>query len=385
MPTHNDRQPTSKKKSNLRFQNKKLSRAMHKIRRRKAVPIGTETVDEKSTLTLAWRFLEVLAAGVAVWALIISIQANEHAQEANAQAQQALSESQKQSTIALQSLELSMAQTERSRVVDAWQILANRATGNSGKREALQFLHQSGQALDGVDLSCETMGGQTNWNIKKQRCFRPTYLESLTFSDKGGDLAQLGAANFSGSDLGQSDFGRANLVASVFDGAILSGANFGSTIISRSSFDFVLARGANFSRTVAGSASFRNAFLMEANFERTIASSSDFSGAALQRAVFTGANLTGANLSFAILGGARLEESDLNGANISGTDFCKSSINDDPCASGVTQELIAETWAFDDYPPLLGEASFVGSVTLCPNSLRNKWILAGSKGRPEGC
>jgi hypothetical protein len=48
---------------------------------------------------------------------------------------------------------------EKQEIIGAWQLLTTKASGNSGKKEAIEFLASKGAHLSGIDLSTETHGG----------------------------------------------------------------------------------------------------------------------------------------------------------------------------------------------------------------------------------
>jgi hypothetical protein len=80
----------------------------------------------------------------------------------------------------------------KQETVGAWQILANRAAGNSGKIEAIQFLAKQKLSLAG--MSKEHNGGQV-------------YLNRLDVSEKtSGFKVDLSGAQFEGADLSEAHF-----------------------------------------------------------------------------------------------------------------------------------------------------------------------------------
>jgi len=80
------------------------------------------------------------------------------------------------------------------KIIGAWQVLANKAPGNSGKKEAIEFLALQGVPLCGIDMSSATHGGSV-------------YLDGL-FKDFSGDRRKidLTIANFSGASLFKANF-----------------------------------------------------------------------------------------------------------------------------------------------------------------------------------
>jgi uncharacterized protein YjbI with pentapeptide repeats len=92
----------------------------------------------------------------------------------------------------------------------AWQVIANKAAGNSGKVEAIEFLAQQGKPLYGLDMSSQTNGGSV-------------WLRGLNLK---GLKARLSSCRFEGSFLHQANFRDANLCYSNFKGVRLLCVNF---------------------------------------------------------------------------------------------------------------------------------------------------------------
>jgi len=158
---------------------------------------------------------------------------------------------------------------KEQRIAGAWQVLANKASGNSGKKEAIEFLVSQGLSLRGIDMSEETHGGEV-------------YLDGL-FKGFKKDRRKiiLMHAKFSGANLMEADFSGANLWGANFSGAYLGWADF-------SEADF---GGANFSKACLG------ADFGVADFSGAYLGWADFSGAYLYEANFSGADLGVADFS----------------------------------------------------------------------------------------
>lgn len=56
-------------------------------------------------------------------------------------------------------IELQKQESEQNAIARAWEIVGRKASGNSGKIEALEFLNKKGIPLIGIDLSEKTHGG----------------------------------------------------------------------------------------------------------------------------------------------------------------------------------------------------------------------------------
>ena len=110
----------------------------------------------------------------------------------------------------------------KAEIIGAWQVLANKASGNSGKKDAIEFLASQGLSLCGIDMSEETHGG-------------PVYLQGLFNGDfkrkydMQGDIKfDLTGANFSGADLTNAIFVNNNIILTKvnFSNTTLHGAIF---------------------------------------------------------------------------------------------------------------------------------------------------------------
>jgi len=275
-----------------------------------------------------WRLLEVVGFCIAVWALLETVKANRLALEAmnetraqtilaqksNEDASLALEETQKQTKLAQE-------EARKSRIINAWQVLANKASGNSGKIEALKTLNETGQPLRGLDLSCQAMDG--GWSIDKQVCQRKTYMHAVELA--GADLSH---ANLSGTHMEEANFSKANLKSATFVGSDLSLANLSNTYSYKA----------------------------------------DFSKAEL---IWT--NLSGADLSEAIF-----EATIFSDVNISGAIFCSEN-----CTQILTTKQSGGMWAWQDQLPVIDSENL--SFSLCDPILRLDHEALNTMGKPGGC
>ena len=120
-------------------------------------------------------------------------------------------------------IELQKQESEQNAIARAWEIVGRKASGNSGKIEALEFLNKRGIPLIGIDLSAKTHGGSV-W---------------LSFVDlRGVDLvrANLRQANLSYANLRHANLSRADLPGANLFGADLRGANLFLTILDAADF-----------------------------------------------------------------------------------------------------------------------------------------------------
>jgi uncharacterized protein YjbI with pentapeptide repeats len=148
----------------------------------------------------------------------------------------------------------------------AWQVLANKSAGNSGKIEAIEFLAKQGKSLRGIDMSTKTHGGQV-------------YLVGFDVSEKKlGKKADLVNAKFQGADLFNVNFEGAILLQTCFESAYLLHANFESV-------DMV---GANFEGSNLVKAKFQDARLHAVKFEGAIFFDTCFENNNLSDQIFYG-------------------------------------------------------------------------------------------------
>ena len=102
----------------------------------------------------------------------------------------------------------------KQEIIGAWQVLANKASGNSGKKEAIEFLASQNKELCGIDMSKKTHGGEV-------------YLAYL-FKGFEGDISKIDLthAKFSGANLYLADFSETYLFGADFSGVNLGRINF---------------------------------------------------------------------------------------------------------------------------------------------------------------
>ncbi len=323
-----------------------------------------------------WKMIEMAALLIAAAAFVVSIYSalwtrdalveTQHqtqlAREANQATLEALKETQRQTTLALEAnevtkrqLEFAQQEAERGRIVSAWSVLTTKARGNSGKKEALETLINLGVELEGLDLSCKTMGG---WDAEKDKCETGVFLDGVT-PHKTAPRAKMADVDFSGVDLHKAQLVGAELVSANFSSALLGWAN-----LSQADLKFADFSGANFGFT-------------------------DFTGADLRYADFTNAFLSNVRFEGAKLGAANLANHTLHGINLSGADFCSAIIDGEKvCAPYLKQEQLDQAWAWADRPPILGTDMFGRTLhppPLCDPSLRPAYLEKRSWDKPEGC
>ena len=259
----------------------------------------------------------------------------------------------------VQTLEFRENRRERIEASKAryWQILTNRAPGNSGKIEALEYLTKHEISLNGINLSCRYLGGMNN----EGECISPTHLQGLDFSAKNGVRtpeylpnislrnAQLDDANLWLALLPNVGFYRANLQRSDVSEASLCGANFREANLSGAALSGSDVRFASFLDTIAV-----NAELSGANFAWSVFHGTDLSQSNISHSNF-------ANVTFGYEFDVRRVS--LNGSNVSGADFSN--------AKGLEFIDFTNTWAWADEPPIgLPQGSGPGYFCMPKSPLR---------------
>lgn len=184
------------------------------------------------------------------------------------------------------------------RTVRAWQLVTTTAPGNSGKREALEYLNsEHGWCFLGA---CKRHASFTGIDLSLENGRGAAYLYEVNLS--GADLFD---ANLSGADLSEADFSNADLIVANLSGADLLNADLS---------------GANMFNANPNSARLNGANLGGANLTEANLCGADLSGANLYDADLSEVDFSGADLSYVDLSGAipwhaeNLEQDQLNEA-----------------------------------------------------------------------
>ncbi len=181
------------------------------------------------------------------------------------------------------------------RTVRAWQVLTTKAPGNSGKREALEYLNSESSL-------CFLAG-----------CKRRVPLTGIDLSvEEGQEGTYLVGANLVFAELAEADFSSAWFYDANLSGAMLNSADFSSTSLTRTNFSGAFLYSADFSEAQLTSANLSNTGLARADLSSALLIDANLSGAYIREANLRGAILSGADLS-----GAKLMRSDLSEADLS--------------------------------------------------------------------
>lgn len=219
-----------------------------------------------------------------------------------------------------------LRERQDERIARAWQLLTTPAPGNSGKREALEYLNnryacfgswcwKERTSLVGLDLSATTHR-------------QTVYLAGLSAS--GADLTR---ANMAGTELLNANLSRATLHRANLSGAEGRWMDVTHAIGRRANMSGAKLQGANFTDAAFFIADMSGAVFREATMIR----------ANLRNSNFTGANLSSTNLSEANLTRANLTSANLLDAELSDADLAQVRIN--------AQTVFVGTWAWADRPP----------------------------------
>lgn len=189
---------------------------------------------------------------------------------------------------------------EQEAIARSWELVTRRASGNSGKVGALEYLASQGQVLSGIDLSCATMGGTELDAEGTAICARPTFLNELDLSEHthgkpvllfNADLsgAVLSEADLSGARLSRADLSGAGLWKADLSSAWLPRADLSDAWLTEADLRGAHLRGGDLSGADLRGGNLIGAVLWEADLSGAALSNANLSGAELSRAIFTGA------------------------------------------------------------------------------------------------
>lgn len=128
---------------------------------------------------------------------------------------------------------------------------------------AIKYLYILGEDLDGLDLSCQTLG---IWDSNAQICnLRPNFLNTFLVGTQA-DPRDLTNGIFSHVDFGYSNFMHTNLSDSDFDDAILQYANLSQTSLEDTRFERADLTNAKLDGADLENANFQHANISGASF-----------------------------------------------------------------------------------------------------------------------
>lgn len=131
-----------------------------------------------------------------------------------------------------------MEDRKESRLLAAWQVVTTKASGNSGKIRALEYLHENGESLVGIDLAHEEhLAPDGNIRVGP-------YLNRLKLV--GADLSR---ARFVGAIMVDADLRNSAFWGSDFSGVLLEGSDFSNANMQQAQFMSAGLEGVNFYKT----------------------------------------------------------------------------------------------------------------------------------------
>lgn len=186
--------------------------------------------------------------------------------------------------------------------MNAWQLLASQAPGNSGKKEALEYLNRKGESLIGIDLSSHldanpNSSGPYFYNLK---------LEDATLENSALEKAVILSSEFINTNVTHADLSSISVSRSNFVEFKASGANLSNS---------------SFTSSELVSAKFMGANLNDSLFFKTDLRDTDFAHSEVKRANFHKVNLSGSNLFLAKFHDTKLRDVSLVNANLEFTDL----------------------------------------------------------------
>lgn len=228
--------------------------------------------------------------------------------------------------ITLVVLWLEIGDRQINRTNQAWATVIAKAPGNSGKKEALEYLNSTTwllkqkTSLVGIDLNTRDGHG--------------AYLENIELPKAMLNYSVLSKANLRNANLTGAHLGKANLIHSM-----LYGAQLNKALLMRATLNYSTLSNADLSESNLFEAVLINADLASANLTNTRFERANLSKASLVSARLVSTNFKNANLSGAIFWDSNLDGVNLDGANLDTTDFSRANLLN---AKNLTQEQLKQ-------------------------------------------
>ena len=186
--------------------------------------------------------------------------------------------------IAMIALRLDLEALREERTTRAWQTVAAETRGNTGKREALQFLARNGHALSGIHVAPNSL--RKDGDRLLLACGYRVYIPGLNLPNVNATGANLSCADLVDFD-GNAD-----------------AATFSDAVLDRASLVRAHAEHTDFSRATLTMADFRGAQLGGAKFVGATLTQARFEYSSLQSVAFDDAAVEGISIDHASLQGA---------------------------------------------------------------------------------
>lgn len=213
---------------------------------------------------------------------------------------------------------------QQQRLTNAWQLVTTKAPGNSGKREALEYLNKAQESLPTAIL--KSLNNHLGWELDTQYFERidkkRTVLDGIDLSVRIGAEGYLEKLNLTNAKLVQANFSGASLIKSSLSRSNLSKINLSKTNLLEADLYKSLLYEADLSSSNLTAANLSLADLEKANLTNAVLENAKLIGTDLSYTNVTRANFRGANLTGAILDYTDLDKaSDLSEVNFSHTDL----------------------------------------------------------------
>lgn len=270
-----------------------------------------------------------------------------------------------------------LRERQDERVARSWQLLTTPAPGNSGKREAIEYLNNEYgcipiwraliydptksyvTALSDKDIifyETDTLKIGIR-NIEKEKyCWKnktilrgvdlsaKTHRESVYLTGVELNKAYLGHSNLSGAQLQLSSLAEINGTNANFSGAQLYKVDMRRSQLLRANFSNTASQHINFAGAMLRVANFNNAQMRNANLREAVLSQTTLMNADISFADFRGATIEDSDLTNAHMVRAIFDGSTLMRVNVSGANFKHTNFDAAKVALGV--------WAYSDNPPI---------------------------------
>lgn len=272
--------------------------------------------------------------------------------------------------LTLVTLVIDLRDRKEERVARAWSILNSKVPGNSGKVAALQLLDKYGEDINGIDISCETLGGEIRepGPLSWQETCRPlTYLAFLNFTQKHSlSTPHLDNLNVKGSYLRHSNLSDLRLAGIQFDGSIIAEANLSHSLIFAPGFGHTQIANTDFSSTEITNAVFMDSVIKSSTFSRSQCRNCVFDSSIIIDTVFDNSRLINSPFSQTLLLNSSFKDVQFSFTSI-GSAFFDSNLSgaDFSGATGLRAVDFESSYASSASPPKGLSEEFMSRITLC--------------------
>ena len=272
------------------------------------------------TLQNILTIVEIIGVPVAIWALWLTYGQSKLATEQVTQAQE-------QIKLGTTQVELAQQALRDQRVSSAWQILATKGNGSTGKQYAISTLMALDGRLVGIDLSCELeTRKELATGMDKTACYNPPDLEGLALSP---GVQPDGTPR------------QALIERSVFHQTNFTGASFDGISITNTDFSRARLTNVTFLNSVLDVVTFSGAELRGVTFPDSLLIEIDFSDSDISDASLEGISIGAGQARDMLLQMPR-------NIDLSNTILC----DQGGCALGIDQAFLDQSWYLSSAPPM---------------------------------